>query len=252
MMDGGLHLHDDAFAGAGQADQRVNPSLRTTGFCDQCNLVAEADHRIANQLSLLAGFVRLKALDLARRPLEFADPASEAAQMLLESIRAQIEAVARLHRSFALRGSGASADLSEHLHEICGALGSIFSDRIEMVEDLAAECRIMPEQALPLAQIIAEVITNAIKHAYPSGETGRILIRSRKDPPEAIVIEVADDGPGLPDTFNAATDGGLGFRLIRELGKQIGAALDFDSSESGLMFRLRLPLLTNTICDESI
>ncbi|WP_233586579.1 sensor histidine kinase [Caulobacter sp. 602-1] len=244
MMVGGLDLHGDAFAGAGWADQRVNPSIGITGLCDECNLIAEADHRIANHLSLLAGFVRLKALDLARQPLESVEPASEAVQMLLENIRAQIEAVARLHRSFARGGSGASADLSEHLHEICGALGSIFSGRIEVVEDLAAGCRIMPDQALPLAQIIAEVITNAIKHAYPPDETGRVLVRSRKDPQGSIVIEVADDGPGLSDTFNAATDGGLGFRLIRELGKQIGAALDFDSSRSGLMFRLRLPLIT--------
>lgn len=234
-------MHGDAFTGAGLADQRVNP----TGFCNECTLIAEADHRIANHLSLLAGFVRLRAQDLARQPLETAEPAPEAVQMLLENIRAQIEAVAGLHRWFARGGSGASADLSEHLHDICGAFGSIFSDRIEVVEDLAAGCRIMPDQALPLAQIIAEVITNAIKHAYPTGETGRIRIwiRSRKDPMGAIVIEIADDGPGFSGAFNAATSGGLGFRLIRELGKQIGATMDFDSIASGLTFRLKLPVL---------
>ena len=56
-----------------------------------------------------------------------------------------------------------------------------------------------------------------------------------------LVIEAGDDGIGLPENFDTARDGGLGFKVIRSLVGQIGARLQIDSNELGLLFRIRLP-----------
>ncbi len=210
-----------------------------SGPCDGCRLIQEADHRIANHLAMLAAFVRLKELELARDP---AVPTAEAFQILLETIRTQTNAVAQLHRLMASHGGQASADLTEHLHATCGPLASLLAGRVEVIEDFSPGCRVSPDQVLPLTQIVSEAVTNAVKHAYPSGQRGKILVRSLRDDLGGLTIEIADDGPGLPPALGLEGPGGLGMRLMRALSKQLGARLEFRSRSPGALVRLTLPI----------
>lgn len=199
---------------------------------------AEPDHRFANHLALLSGFVGLKAADLARQQDQ---PTIEGVQLLLESFRGQIEAMARLHRSLAMGGRAGRSDLAEHLHDICAPMLLLMAGRITLIEDISAGCHVPADRILPLTQIVVEVITNAIKHAYPNGRSGRIIVRGRCDPTGAVMIEIIDDGPGLPDGFDPRSESGLGFRLIRNLAAHIGAIVEFESRRLGVCFRLTLP-----------
>jgi len=198
----------------------------------------EADHRFANHLALLSGFVRLKSADLARQPVPLS---LEDVLLLLESFRGQIEAMARLHRSLALDAGGARADLREHLHDVCAPMSLLLAGRISLIEDVSAGCQVGPDRLMPLTQIVVEVITNAIKHAYPAGQGGQIRVRGRKNPAGDIVVEVADSGPGFPDGFDPEKHSGLGFHLIRALARQLGAPVEFETRRVGLCFRLTLP-----------
>jgi two-component sensor histidine kinase len=198
---------------------------------------AEADHRFANHLALLSGFVRLKAADIARQPLQ---PTVEDVQMLLESFRGQIEAMARLHRSLATGVPSAGADLGEHLHDICAPMSLLMAGRIALIEEISPGCRVRHDQVLPLTQIVVEAITNAVKHAYPAGRSGKIRVRGRTRE-GAVIIEIIDDGPGFPEGFDPAKDSRLGFHLIRALARQLEALVDFESRGVGLCFRLTLP-----------
>ena len=93
-----------------------------------------------------------------------------------------------------------------------------------------------------MTQIVTEVITNALKHAAGDGRGGLLVARLRKGEPGCAVIEIIDHGPGLPTTFNPATDGGLGFRIVRALAAQLHATASFASSGEGVRFKLSLPL----------
>jgi len=110
-----------------------------------------------------------------------------------------------------------------------------------MIVHVSPGCQVEPDRILPLTQIVAEVITNAVKHAYPSGQAGMILVRSRQDDAGTIVVEIVDGGPGFPDGFDAAKDCGLGFQLIGALATHLGALIEFESGRAGLRFRLTLP-----------
>ncbi len=230
----------DAVADAGATVVRPGPSRSGLGgVCDDCRLLEEANHRIANHLSMLAAFARLKAVEMAHQ--SSGEPESEAVQLLLESIRAQIEAIARLHRSLAANGQRSSAELSEHLHDVCAPLASLLTGRIELIEDFETGRRATPDQILPLTQIVSEAVTNAVKHAYPPGRVGRIVVRSRQPRHGGIVVEIADDGPGLPAGFEATSGAGLGLRLMRALAQQLGASIAFESQGVGLTVRVTLP-----------
>jgi len=100
----------------------MSVTFGSNGICDEYRIVQEANHRIANHLALLSGFVRLKAADLGRRPVA---PTIAGVQLLLESVRAQIEAIAHLNRTLALDGQRPPVDLGEHLHDICAPLSSL-------------------------------------------------------------------------------------------------------------------------------
>jgi two-component sensor histidine kinase len=108
-------------------------------------------------------------------------------------------------------------------------------------ENFQHGCVVRLEQILPISQIVAEVLTNAVKHARAESKPGAILIRCSKDAAGVTEVEVIDDGPGLPPSFNPKTDGGLGFRLLRALSKQLNATMTFASSSKGLRFCLTLP-----------
>lgn len=208
------------------------------GPCDGCRLIQEADHRIANHLAMLAAFVRLKELELARGP---AVPSAEAVQILLETIRIQTDAVARLHRSLASNGRHVFSDLADDLHATCSPLASLLAGRVEVIEDFSPGCQVAPEQVLPLTQIVSEAITNAVKHAYPLGQCGKIMVLSHRDEGGGFVVEIADDGPGLPPGLDPEGEGGLGLRLMRALSKQLGGDLEFRSRNPGALVRVTFP-----------
>jgi two-component sensor histidine kinase len=229
-MDNPFELDADTAGGVGPLRSK------SAGLaCGSCDRLEEADHRIANHLTLLIGYLQLKGRELADHSLE---PSRDEVRLLLESAAAQIGAVARLHRSLAVGGSEGAADLGEHLHEICEPFRSSLSGDIQIFEDFPAGCIVPPDQILPLTQIVAEVMTNAVKHAYPAGQSGPILVRCARLPDGTIGIDIIDQGRGLPQTFNPKTDGGLGFRLMRALGRQLDAELDFTSSAFGTHFHL--------------
>ena len=88
------------------------------------------------------------------------------------------------------------------------------------------------QQLLPLTQIVAEALTNAIKYAHPAGQTGTIIVRCRRDA-AGLRVEVADDGVGLPRGFDPKADSGYGTRLLTGLARHLGATLSFDAPGGG-------------------
>jgi two-component sensor histidine kinase len=232
-----MHVSISSDSGVASANHGRPPINSFGQACGECRIVEEADHRIANHLSLIAGFVRLKAADLAQQRISLKQ---ESVQLLLENVRSQIDAVARLHRALALGGRHASTNLAEHLHEVCAPLAAILPARINLLEEFSTDRHVQPGQIIPISQIVVEAVTNAAKHAYPLDEVGEILVRIL-DNEGRTVVEVADNGSGLPPTFDPTTSGGLGFRLIRSLGKQLAATIEYQSGPTGLHFRLILP-----------
>ena len=203
-------------------------------------LVAEANHRIANNLTLIAGLVRLQVAGIARSGAPLS--AEEACQALQE-VGNRIEAVGRLHRLLAAGDDAGTLDLSEYLRDVADAAVSSMSARRRMALRHAAiaDCQVAIRQALPVGFIVGELVTNSVKYAHPTGVAGVIDLRCRRMPRGGTLIEVADDGIGLPDGFDATRDGGLGMRLVRSLAGQLGASLDFIAEGIGLTVQLSLP-----------
>lgn len=203
-------------------------------------LVGESNHRIANNLTLIAGLLRLQAADLARSGRTLS---AEEACLLLEEVGGRIETVGRLHRLLADVGHTGALDLHQFVHDIAeAAIGSMsLAGDMTLAQTRCGACAIPPHQALPLGFMVGELVTNAVKYAHPTGVKGRVEVSCDPRPEGAILVEIVDDGVGLPENFDPRHDGGLGMRMVRLLADQLGASLSFESSDVGLTVRLLIP-----------
>jgi two-component sensor histidine kinase len=86
--------------------------------------------------------------------------------------------------------------------------------------------------------ILTELITNALKYAYPEGK-GEIVVRLSSDP-SAVELTVSDTGVGLPDDFDLKNAGSLGLTIVKALVKQIGGSLEV-GPPPGCVFTVRIP-----------
>lgn len=203
-------------------------------------LAAEANHRVANNLMTIAGLIRLQASAISR---EGAALSADEARTLLEEVCGRIETVGRLHRLLAQTRGDEPIDLSDYLAQVAqAAVASMAQDeRISLAMRSTARCEIAPSLALPIALMVGEMVTNAVKYAHPTGIGGCIHIGCHHAPGGGQVIRVTDDGVGLPEGFDPAIDGGLGMRVMRNLAKQMRGSLTFDESGIGLTVSLVLP-----------
>lgn len=202
------------------------------------DLVQEANHRIANQLALLTGMLQIQIDSLKRRP----EPLSrQHVSDLLRNTAGRIVAIGHLHRRLA-SSSDEQLDLGSFLASSCGELlASLATDNtVRVRENLSGGCHVTAEQASVLCLVMNEVLVNALKYAHPDGSQLNMHL-SCAAAAGYTVVEMADDGVGLPQGFDEARDGGVGFKLIHNLLRKIGATLDLQSSPQGLCFRISLP-----------
>lgn len=206
-------------------------------------LTAESNHRIANNLTLIAGMLRLHAREIMAtgRSLK-----PEEARLLLEEVGEKIQTVGRLHRLLAHAKDG-RIDLGRYLNDIAeAAIDSMsVSGEMTLVQRPWSLCEAQAQQAMLIGFIVGELVTNAVKYAHPAGVAGKLSVTCEPRPGGTVMIQVSDDGVGLPDGFDPRKAGGLGMRTIRGLADQLGASLTFDSSGMGLNVRLLAPLLRN-------
>lgn len=204
------------------------------------DVVAEANHRIANSLALLVGMVRMQAASVRKNP----DPMANAeVRLLLDGIAARINTIAQLHRRLSHTATGGVIGLRPHLQEITDILVGALSSPEQMarVVHTGCDCMVPMRQAQPILLILCEIFINAMKYAHPAGAPLVMMVDCRVGGDGLLALTVSDDGVGLPEGYDPQTTGGMGFRVMRSLAAEIGAELQVQSTHLGLTTRLSLP-----------
>jgi two-component sensor histidine kinase len=79
------------------------------------------------------------------------------------------------------------------------------------------------DRAIPCGLILNELMTNALKHAFPERSAGTLRVTLRRENEHELLLGVADDGIGLPGDYASNVRGSLGWRLVRAFADQLGA-----------------------------
>ncbi len=210
-------------------DRRQAEDALREALAAQQMLAREADHRIKNSLQLVAALLRLQSGRAA-------DPLTRAE---LEAATARVRAVAEAHRALQNSADLRSVQLHDMLRDLAAAAAALHPGadiRIIAPEGLSLDA----ERAIPLALVLSELVTNALKHAYPEGQGGPVYLMAEASAGRLLAV-VADDGRGAADGSNAT--GSLGETVVRSLARQIGATvLRSANGRHGLRVALDLPL----------
>jgi two-component sensor histidine kinase len=201
--------------------------------------MAEADHRIANNLASLSGVIRLQRNAISESRKTFT---TEQVCMLLDDIDARIEVTAKLHKSLARTTNSNGVHLGDFLEEISDMISTLNPEgKMDLTFDNPCGGCIDPRHALHAGLITAELLTNASKYAHPSGLPVKVNVRVETGDDGSFAVEVTDDGVGFPENFDPSTDGGLGFQLMRALANGLNAELQFEHDSLGVRARLVKP-----------
>jgi two-component sensor histidine kinase len=200
-----------------------------------------ADRDLGKESTSLASHLRALAEIVERRSQ--CDPTLANSNEMRRDSAASLDATAAVFRLLVDARGARRVNINDVLARACAAVTETTGllRRVHFTMGSESGCFIPAEAALPLSGICVEVLTNAIWHAHPTGVVGSLSVSSRRDADGSTVVEIADDGVGLPEGFDTERDGGAGLGSVREWARQIGAAPEFSSAGLGLTFRLRMP-----------
>jgi len=195
-------------------------------------LLKEIDHRIKNSLQIVSSLLHLQARTAGPAASKFHDAA------------ARITAIAAVHSQLYKSDYAGTVQLDDYLAVLCReiAAASGGSEQAYPIIIDSVPLTISNDIAVPLALIVNELLTNAIRHSRPVGQDKAIhvAVNSRQD---GFSVSVSDPGHG-PDP--AQTTCGLGTRLVEALTQQIKATITKQILLSGYTVTVMVPKSINS------
>jgi PAS domain S-box-containing protein len=199
-----------------QATETIRASLD-----EKVILLREIHHRVKNNLQIILSLISLQSRNIK-------DP------HLLDTMgyfQNRIMAMAHVHERMFRAEDISGIDLSE----ICTFLGtSLFASynvdpqhirlNVEM-KDL----KVTLDSAIPISLIINELISNSIRHGFPTGNPGEIFIAIQRED-HTLTILFKDNGAGIPQDFDWRNARSLGLRLVISLVEQLSGTIELDRS----------------------
>lgn len=191
----------------------------------------EMHHRIKNNLATLSGLLYLQERSIS----------SPTAKGALVETRNRIQAMAVIHRGLYQTENVDSISLQPYLEELTPNLIATFGSEAENVL-WTIKCETIElkfDLAVPVAMIINELLTNALKHAFKGGRDGCLDIIGEMGEGDNWTIVIRDDGPGLPEGYTWQESKSLGMKLIRVLSEESGIELSYSHENNTTTFTLK-------------
>jgi PAS domain S-box-containing protein len=197
----------------------------------QRTLLHEVDHRVKNNLQMVSSLILMQSRSIT----------DEKTRRSLQAMLERIEALSTVHRRLYQSDDVTSFDLADFIRDLVRDLIAA-SGRSHIRAEFDLEATVIPaEKATPIALMVNELVTNALKHAFDDVENGAassalVLGLTRAD--GRFIIEVADNGKGMPLTENGTS---FGKRLVHSLARQLRADITWSAASPGTRVRVIIP-----------
>jgi PAS domain S-box-containing protein len=198
-------------------------------------LLKEVHHRVKNNLQVISSLLSMQAASMQ-------DPT---ASRSLQDSQERVQCMALIHERLNRNGEPDWIDFREYAAALARDLFysyGVDSERIRLRFELDP-ISLGFHQAIPCGLILNELLTNSLKHAFPSDRAGQILVKLSWQAGRPVKLTVADNGVGLPAEFHWKDSQSLGLRIISILGRQLDATVEREPG-SGTVFSLEFPRTT--------
>ena len=195
-------------------------------------LLRELTHRVKNSLQIIAAMVSIEARSHK----------SGEGKAALERVSHRINALGQLYSKLSDANTVETVDAATYLDELCrDIIASVHKEggTTSIVLKTDIESELLPtDRAITIGLIVNELVTNAVKYAFPDGTKGTVLVTLKRASGE-LRLTVADNGQGLD---SGRAESGLGGRLVEGFAQQLGGQLERESGNKGTIVCLTLPL----------
>jgi len=194
-------------------------------------LLKEIHHRVKNNLQIIVSLLKLQSKYVFDpRDLE-----------IFNKSRSRVETMSLIHEKLYKSADISQIDMGNYLKDLVGHLLKAYNLSTARIEfNINAENILMSiDTAIPCGLIVNELINNILKHAFPDGYNGKIELNLRRSD-ENVVLEVIDNGVGVPDSFNMDKNDSLGMQLVDTLVKQLDGVIEVtrtDGTRFSIEFR---------------
>ncbi len=212
-----------------RAELEIKKSLKVKEI-----LLKEIHHRVKNNLQVISSLLDLQADALEDKHINKA----------IQDSKDRIYSMALIHENLYQFGDLARINGIEYIHNLVEYIFGVHGDRAKnityRIEIEMPTLAMDMDTAVPLGLVLTELLTNALKHAFPSGKKGEIYIAVRPGIPGMLTLEVRDNGIGLPPGINVRESPSLGLQLIHLLTQQVKGTIDIKRS-SGTSVTITFP-----------
>ncbi|MGB8952308.1 MAG: two-component regulator propeller domain-containing protein [Candidatus Aminicenantales bacterium] len=193
-------------------------------------LLKEIHHRVKNNMQIISSLLRLQSSQITD---------SKALQVFKDS-QNRIKSMALIHESLYRSGDLARINFSDYIKRLTQHLFSIYTNgakRVRLNLDVS-NAFLDINRAIPCGLIVSELVTNALKHAFPKGSSGEITVHMHGDPTGKFELTVKDTGIGFPKNLDFHQTKTLGMQLVTGLVSQIDGTIEL-KREKGTEFLVR-------------
>ena len=193
-------------------------------------LLREIHHRVKNNLQFVSSLLNLQS-----RHVE-----DEKALSALKEGQNRVKSMAIIHQNLYQEERLTAIDMKDYFEKLTSSLFSSYNiapDKIRLEMDIE-NVNLDVNSVIPIGLIVNELISNSLKHAFPSDREGVIkVILTEKN--EEMILEVADNGVGMDPSVHGKFKESFGYRLINAFQSQLNADLDIQS-EVGTIVKMRI------------
>ncbi|NVK66466.1 MAG: PAS domain S-box protein [Flavobacteriales bacterium] len=184
-------------------------------------MLKEIHHRVKNNLQIISSILNLQSSFVH----------DENTLEILQESRNRIRSMAIIHENLYRTEDFSSINFADYLYNLVTNL--IASYRIQQVIHLESdieEIDLVLDQAIPCGLLVNELITNSLKYAWPEKKEGTIRIELKQEESRVKLI-IADDGQGLPNSFDDMSSDTLGLQLVATLVEQLDGELNVNVNQ---------------------
>jgi PAS domain S-box-containing protein len=207
-----------------EAEEQVRKSLHEKEL-----LVKEVHHRVKNNLTVIHSLLKLQS-----RYVE-----EERYREMFNDSMGRIKSMATIHEKLYRSEDLAKINFSDYISDMTDSLYRSYElspGKVTLKKDVE-KVTLGIDASIPCGLIVNELISNALKYAFPEDRKGEIKLSLRMKGRDEIELTVSDDGVGIPEGLDYRKTDTLGLNLVRDLVGQLGGIMELNR-EKGTEFQI--------------